>query len=67
MPLLKAKQVRELTKDERALKLRELENELLVERGKVATQGGGKSAGRVKALRKEVARVKTVMWELREA
>jgi large subunit ribosomal protein L29 len=67
MPLLKAKQVREMTKEERAQKLRDLENELLVERGKVATQGGGKSAGRVKALRREVARMKTVMWELREA
>jgi len=67
MPLLKAKQARELSKDERAAKLRELQNELLVERGKVATQGGGKSAGRVKALRKQVARVKTVQRELREA
>jgi large subunit ribosomal protein L29 len=67
MPLLHAKQVRALSKDERLAKLRELQNELLIERGKVATQGGGKSAGRVKALRKQVARVRTVMRELSEA
>jgi large subunit ribosomal protein L29 len=66
MPLLKAKQVRELSKDERVAKLRELQNELVVERGKIATQGGGKSAGRVKALRKQVARVQTVMREKNE-
>jgi ribosomal protein L29 len=63
---LKAKQVRALNKEERVKKLRELQNELLIERGKVATQGGGKSAGRVNALRKQVARVLTVMREKNE-
>ena len=63
MPTLKAKQVRALTKDERVKKLRELQNELLIERGKVSTLGQGKSAGRVNALRKQVARVLTVMRE----
>jgi ribosomal protein L29 len=63
MPTLKAKQVRALTKDERKLKLRELQNELLIERGKVSTNPQGKSAGRVNALRKQVARVLTVMRE----
>ena len=66
MPLFKAKQAREMTKDERFAKLRELQNELLIERGKVATAGGGKSAGRVNALRKQVARVLTVMREKNE-
>ena len=66
MPTLKAKQIRELTRDERVKRLRELQNELLIERGKVATAGGGKSAGRVNALRKQVARVMTVMREKNE-
>ncbi len=66
MPLLKAKQVREMTAPERAAKLRELQNELVIERGKVATHGGGRSAGRVNALRKQVARVLTVMRERNE-
>jgi ribosomal protein L29 len=66
MPTLKAKQVRALNKEDRAKKLRELQNELLIERGKVATHGGGKSAGRVNALRKQVARVYTVMREKNE-
>jgi len=66
VPTLKAKQIRELTRDDRAKKLRELQNELLIERGKVATVGGGKSAGRVNALRKQVARVLTVMREKSE-
>lgn len=67
MPLLKAKQFREMTKDERAAKLRELQNELFIERGKAGSMGGGKSAGRVKSLKTEVARMKTVMHELNEA
>jgi large subunit ribosomal protein L29 len=67
MPLLKAAQVRQLTKDERAAKLLELQNELLIERGKIGAMAGGRSAGRVKSLRKEVARVLTVMQELNEA
>jgi ribosomal protein L29 len=67
MPLLKASQIREMTKDERATKLRELQNELFVERGKAGSMGGGKSAGRVKSLKTEVARVKTVMHEKNEA
>lgn len=66
MPLLKAKQVRDMTSPERTAKLRELQNELVIERGKVATQGGGRSAGRVNALRKQVARVLTVMREKNE-
>jgi ribosomal protein L29 len=67
MPLLKASQIREMTKDERAIKLRELQNELFVERGKAGSMGGGNSAGRVKSLKTEVARVKTVMHEKNEA
>jgi large subunit ribosomal protein L29 len=66
MPTLRAKQIRALTREERVKKLRELQNELLIERGKVATAGGGKSAGRVNALRKQVARVMTVMREKNE-
>ena len=66
MATLKAKQVRSLSKDERKQKLRELQNELLIERGKASTQGGGKSGGRVNALRKQVARVMTVMREKNE-
>jgi large subunit ribosomal protein L29 len=66
MATLRAKQIRTLTREERVKKLRELQNELLIERGKVATAGGGKSAGRVNALRKQVARVMTVMREKNE-
>lgn len=66
MPTLKAKQVRQMSAPERTAKLRELQNELLIERGKAATQGGGRSAGRVNALRKQVARVLTVMREKNE-
>ncbi|HKZ59891.1 MAG TPA: 50S ribosomal protein L29 [Candidatus Thermoplasmatota archaeon] len=66
MPTLKAKQVRQMSVEERAQKLRELQNELVIERGKAATHGGGRSAGRVNALRKQVARVRTVMREKNE-
>ena len=66
MPTLKAKTVREMNRADRAAKLRELQNELVIERGKVATHGGGRSAGRVNALRKQVARVLTVMREKNE-
>ena len=66
MPVPRAKQFRELSRDERVKRLRELQNELVIERGKVATAGGGKSAGRVNALRKQVARMLTVMREKNE-
>ncbi len=67
MPLLKAGQFRQMTKEERAAKLLELQNELLIERGKIGAMAGGRSAGRVKSLRKQVARMLTVMHELNEA
>jgi ribosomal protein L29 len=67
MPLLKAKDFRDMSKAERVAKLRELQNELFIERGKVGSMGGGKSAGRVRSLKTEVARMKTVMHEVNEA
>ncbi len=67
MPLLKAKDFRDMSNAERKAKLRELQNELFIERGKVGSMGGGKSAGRVRSLKTEVARMKTVMHEMNEA
>jgi len=60
MALLRMKEIREMTPQARETKLKELQDELLHERGVAAMGGAPHSPGQIRALRKNIARVLTV-------
>ena len=64
MALLKMKDIRAMRADELKEKLNSLEDELMHERGVAAMGGAPPSPGRLRALRTNVARIRTVMREL---
>ena len=66
MPLLKASEIREMSPEEREEKLKSLKNDLMHERGQAAMGGAPASPGKIKALRKNIARIKTVNREAKE-
>ncbi len=63
MPLLKTEEIREMDKSERKEKLYELRDELLHEQGVAAMGGAPESPGRIRAVKKNIARILTVMNE----
>jgi len=63
MPLLKAKEIRNMRKEERIEKLKQMADELMHERGLSAMGGAPKDPGRIRALRKQIARLLTVERE----
>jgi len=64
MALLKISEIRDMSEDVRAEKLKELRNELMHERGIGAMGGAPASPGKIRALRKNIARILTVQREL---
>lgn len=52
-----------MTREERKAKLREMRDELMHERGMAAMGGAPKSPGTIRAIRKSIARLLTVMNE----
>ncbi|HKZ63686.1 MAG TPA: 50S ribosomal protein L29 [Thermoplasmata archaeon] len=65
MALLRMKEIREMTAEGREKKLKEIRDELLHERGVAAMGGAPHSPGQIRALRKNLARIVTVMAEER--
>jgi large subunit ribosomal protein L29 len=63
MALLKTKELRSMTPEARAEKLREIRDELMHERGLGAMGGAPTSPGKIRALRKNIARILTVQRE----
>lgn len=63
MPLLKAKDIRSMRKEERTQKLKQLADELMHERGLSAMGGAPADPGKIKALRKQIARLLSVERE----
>jgi len=61
--VLKSKEVREFTPDERREKLKELKSELMHERGVAAMGGSPPSPGRIRQIRMSIAKMLTVMRE----
>ena len=61
--VLKAKEIREFTKEERYEKLDELKRELMHERGVAAMGGSPPSPGKIRQLRTSIARMLTIMHE----
>ena len=67
MALLRMKEIRAMTRDARDSKLKELQDDLLHERGQAAMGGAPHSPGQIRALRKNIARILTVGSEDRAA
>ncbi len=61
--VLKAKEVREFTPEERREKLQELKGELMHERGVAAMGGSPPSPGKIRQIRISIARILTIMRE----
>lgn len=63
MPLLKTEDIREMEREEMEETLEELRDELLHEKGQAAMGGAPESPGRIRAIKKNIARILTVMNE----
>ena len=63
MALLRTKEIRAMDADARSKKLKELRDELMHERGVAAMGGAPPNPGKIRALRKNIARLYTVRTE----
>ena len=63
MPLPKTKEIREMTPDERVSRVKELQEELMRERGMAAMGGAPTSPGKIRMLRRSISRFLTIMKE----
>ncbi len=63
MSLLRTKEIREMNSEEKESKLRELQNELMHERGVAAMGGAPPNPGKIRALRTSIARMHTIIKE----
>ncbi len=61
--VLKAKQIRDFSPEERAEKLKGLKEELMHERGVSAMGGSPPSPGKIRQIRMTIAKILTVMQE----
>ncbi|MEE9164096.1 MAG: 50S ribosomal protein L29 [Thermoplasmata archaeon] len=63
MALLRAKEIREMNSQERRSQLKDLRDELMHERGVAAMGGAPPSPGKIRALRRNISRLLTVLAE----
>lgn len=63
MALLRTKEIRAMEPDAREKKLLELREELMHERGVAAMGGAPPSPGKIRAIRKNIARILTIIGE----
>jgi large subunit ribosomal protein L29 len=63
MAVLKTKDIREMSPEERQNRLKELKEELMHERGVAAMGGAPTSPGKIRAVRTSIARLKTITNE----
>ena len=61
--VLKVREIREFTPEERIEKLKELKEDLMHERGVSAMGGSPPSPGKIRQIRMSIARILTVMQE----
>ena len=64
MSLKKPSEIREMQPEERNSRLHELRSELMNERGVASMGGQPTSPGRMRALKKQIARLTTIMREI---
>ncbi|HWM50237.1 MAG TPA: 50S ribosomal protein L29, partial [Thermoplasmata archaeon] len=63
MPLLRTKEIRAMDAEGREKRLSELRDELMHERGVAAMGGAPPNPGKIRALRKNIARILTISTE----
>jgi len=63
MAIFKIDEIRNMNDEEIAEELRKLENDLVRERGIVVAGGAPEKPGRIKDIRRTIARIKTVQTE----
>jgi large subunit ribosomal protein L29 len=63
LPIVRMKEIRDMTSEQRQQKLEELRTELSKMRTLINAGGSVENPGRVRALRKSIAQLKTVMNE----
>jgi large subunit ribosomal protein L29 len=63
MALIKVKEIKTMSLNDRGAKLRELQDELMHERGTAAMGGAPANPGRIRAIRTNIARILTVQQE----
>jgi large subunit ribosomal protein L29 len=66
MTLIRSREIREMSAEERESKLKELQNELMHERGVAAMGGAPPNPGKIRALRTSIARIHTIIKEEEE-
>ena len=64
MSLKKPSEIREMKPEERDSRLKELRSELMNERGVASMGGQPTSPGRMRAIKKQIARLITIMREI---
>ncbi|MFQ6013151.1 MAG: 50S ribosomal protein L29 [Thermoplasmata archaeon] len=63
MALLRTREIREMTAEEQRSRLKDLRDELMYERGVAAMGGAPPSPGKIRALRRNISRLLTVLTE----
>lgn len=63
MAILKADEIREMSENEARERLNDLKKEIVEERGQIETGGFAEDPGRIKEMRRTIARIKTVLNE----
>ena len=66
MTLIRSREIREMSAEDKDLKLKELLNELMHERGVAAMGGAPPNPGKIRALRTSIARIHTIIREEEE-
>jgi large subunit ribosomal protein L29 len=66
MAILRTKEIRAMSLDERADELENLKNELVRERALTSAGGAPENPGRIGEIRRTIARIKTIQNELNE-
>jgi large subunit ribosomal protein L29 len=61
MAIIRAKDIRKMSEEEQAKRLRELKLELAKDKSNVAIGGTVKNPGRIREMRRAIARLNTVM------
>jgi len=64
MSLRKPSEIKEMQPEEREIRLKELRSELMNERGIASMGGQPTSPGRMRSLKKQIARLTTIMREI---
>ncbi|MDI6640452.1 MAG: 50S ribosomal protein L29 [Methanocellales archaeon] len=67
MAILRLDEIREMTSEEREEQLVKLKNELIRERAMASAGGAPENPGRIREIRRTIARIKTIQREQGEA